>query len=238
VGSYYVFRNPKAYVSFLARLIAKWLFRGSEVICNLSYLVKIWREVFGSSIKVFFIAPGIPEEVFKVSCSMGEYIFTGGYSNRDFSTLISAIYDLPINLVLVTSRHVFREIKEYNQIKVFYDLPIDHFRALLSKSLLVIIPLRGFLPPSGATVVLEAMAMGKAVIATKNAGTVDFIVDGENGFLVEPGDVKTLREKIMFLLNNLNGVQRIGYNARESAKNYHEKLIADKFFEIALKCKE
>jgi hypothetical protein len=94
------------------------LFKGSDVVCNLSYLIKIWREVFGSSIKVFFIPPGIPEGVFKVSCSMEEYIFTGGYSNRDYSTLISAIYDLPINLVLVTSKHIFREIKECNQKKL------------------------------------------------------------------------------------------------------------------------
>jgi glycosyltransferase involved in cell wall biosynthesis len=100
-----------------------------------------------------------------------------------------------------------------------------------------VIPLQDFLPPAGTTVILEAMAMGKAVIATKNAGTVDFIVDGKNGFLMEPGDVITLREKVIFLLNNINEVQRIGYNARESAKSYHEKLVADKFFEMILRVK-
>jgi glycosyltransferase involved in cell wall biosynthesis len=48
---------------------------------------------------------------------------------------------------------------------------------------------------------LEAMAMGKPIVATPIAGIPEAILDGENGLLVEP-DAEKVAEKIDFLLRD------------------------------------
>ncbi len=52
--------------------------------------------------------------------------------------------------------------------------------------------------------VMEAMAMEKAVVATDVGGTSDLVRNGENGFLVPPGDVKSLA----------NGIKRLALDNR------------------------
>ncbi len=51
-------------------------------------------------------------------------------------------------------------------------------------------------------VLIEALAAGKACIATNIKGTRELIHDGESGFLIEPKDIVSLHEKIILLLEN------------------------------------
>ena len=47
------------------------------------------------------------------------------------------------------------------------------------------------------------MSMGRAVIATRSPGLLDYVVDGETGILVDFGDVHAWREAIQYLLSIL-----------------------------------
>ncbi len=69
-------------------------------------------------------------------------------------------------------------------------------REILSKSDILVNPSYGEGLP---TSVLEAGAMGLAVIATDVGGTSEIIDNGKNGFLVHPGNIAELREKIKLL---------------------------------------
>ncbi len=44
--------------------------------------------------------------------------------------------------------------------------------------------------------VVEALAVGTPVIATRTGGVAEVVHDGENGLVVEPGDVDALTEAI------------------------------------------
>jgi glycosyltransferase involved in cell wall biosynthesis len=44
--------------------------------------------------------------------------------------------------------------------------------------------------------VMEAMACGVPVVASRVGGVPDLVRDGETGFLIEPGDVATLAARI------------------------------------------
>lgn len=58
--------------------------------------------------------------------------------------------------------------------------------------------------------VLEAMAMGKAVVATKTGGVPEIVMDGETGLLVEPNNVAALSEAVLRLLTDPEQCSRMG----------------------------
>lgn len=68
---------------------------------------------------------------------------------------------------------------------------------------------------------LEAMAVGKPVIATNVGGIPELIKDHHTGLLVEPNDVDDLAKNITYAIENNNEIMTIASNG--------SKLIHDKF---------
>jgi glycosyltransferase involved in cell wall biosynthesis len=64
-------------------------------------------------------------------------------------------------------------------------------------------------------VALEAMASGTPVIASRVGGLPEVIEDGETGFLVPPGDVAALRQRVEMLLEDRALASRMGALARD-----------------------
>lgn len=56
-------------------------------------------------------------------------------------------------------------------------------------------------------VILEAMALGKPVIASRIAGTPEQVLDGITGLLVEPRNVAQLAEAVFQLIDNANNMR-------------------------------
>jgi len=65
-------------------------------------------------------------------------------------------------------------------------------------------------------VVLEAMAASKPVVATDTGGITEVIRDGENGFLVKPGDIAKMAEKVALLLGSRSLRGQLADNAAKS----------------------
>ena len=68
---------------------------------------------------------------------------------------------------------------------------------LYAESACVVVPLYDAVHACGYAVIAEAMAMGKPVITTRIAGRGDYIIEGETGFYVPPGDAAALRDRIL-----------------------------------------
>jgi len=73
------------------------------------------------------------------------------------------------------------------------------------------------LAPGGVNVALEAMALGKPVIATRVAGLDEVVVDGATGFLIAPGDKVALARRTRQLLRDRLQRQRMGEAGRRRA---------------------
>lgn len=76
-------------------------------------------------------------------------------------------------------------------------------------------------------VILEAMALGKPVVASNVGGIPDVVKDGQNGFLCKAGDSQDLAEKLRVLLNDRNLAADMGRRGREfvQARFSNEKYI-------------
>lgn len=82
--------------------------------------------------------------------------------------------------------------------------------------------------------VMEAMAMGKAVVVSDIGGPRDVIVDGENGILVTPRSPESFAKAISSVLDDDKLCSQLGAHASASVRNYtwdssiaiYEKLYA------------
>jgi hypothetical protein len=104
---------------------------------------------------------------------------------------------------------------------------------LLSKADIMVLP---SVLDAGATVVLEAMACGKAVIAVKWGGPAD-ILDDSCGILIEPRDparlVTDLEQAIVSLANDRNRCARMGRAGRAKVlAEYTWPMKIERFVEI------
>lgn len=79
-------------------------------------------------------------------------------------------------------------------------------------------------------VILEAMALGKPVIASRLAGTPEQVVDGVTGLLVEPRNVVQLSEAICHILNDPNARNDMGRMALERFnKNFASEIALENY---------
>jgi glycosyltransferase involved in cell wall biosynthesis len=72
---------------------------------------------------------------------------------------------------------------------------------------------------SGHLVMLDAMASGKAIVASYRSTISDYITDGQEGILVEPKNKEALRREINKLLDDPQIAKDMGNRAREKANN-------------------
>ena len=69
--------------------------------------------------------------------------------------------------------------------------------------------------------VLEAMALGLPVIVTDTGGVADAVIHGETGYVVEPGDQDSLRDRIGELCGDDEKRKRMGARAQDWVVENH-----------------
>ena len=67
---------------------------------------------------------------------------------------------------------------------------------------------------------IEADAIGRPIITSNSVGCKETLVDGYNGFLIQPKDVDALTEKLDLLLSDKELRIKMGKNARKYAEDY------------------
>ena len=77
--------------------------------------------------------------------------------------------------------------------------------------------------------ILEAMAMGRAIITTDSPGCRETVRDGRNGFLVKPRDSTSLFEAMMRFVREPDLAERMGRASRQLAEEKYDvrKVNAD-----------
>ena len=131
------------------------------------------------------------------SDSVGDdgYIFSGGFSNRDYDLLLSASRDLAAPVVVVAAEHNTIDASLHPQATIHRNLPEAEFEQLLARSKVVAMPLKSQGEACGQSVLLRVLRNGKPLIATRHEAIEAYLGSDYQGF-VAPGDAGAMRERL------------------------------------------
>jgi glycosyltransferase involved in cell wall biosynthesis len=124
----------------------------------------------------------------------GRYVFTGGYSNRDYQTFFGAVSALDDPVIAVAS--ALSDLgKPPPNVDVRLDISWDDFEELIGGCALLVVPLRPGGEASGQNVLLRGIRYVRPVVATRHDSLVEYLGDDYPGF-VPAGDAQALRHAI------------------------------------------
>jgi len=173
--------------------------------------------------KVVFLHFAVDTEYFKPRPEVAEepFIFSPGRDpGRDFKTLFAAVHDTGTRVVLTARPGNIKKLLPLPAGVTNADFSPEEYVEALAKAYLVVIPLdtrSGINTAMGTSSLVEAMAMGKAVIATRTPTTESYIEHGVNGLLVPPQDPQALQDAILTLLREPERRAELGAAARAFA---------------------
>ena len=182
--------------------------------------------------KIALLRWPVDEKFWRPMGSPVDTIASVGREMRDFRTLIEALRGTPIpchiaaggQLALEKADPWMRDISGMEGLPATVTIGgmgFPDLRRLYDRSRFVVIPLFPTDTDNGTTSILEAMAMGKAVICSRVAGQRDVIREGYNGLFVPPGDVRALRDAIEYLWTHPDRAAEMGRNGRKHVEQHH-----------------
>jgi glycosyltransferase involved in cell wall biosynthesis len=86
-------------------------------------------------------------------------------------------------------------------------------------------------------IIPEVMACGKPIIASRIGGIPSAIEDGRDGILVEPGNVKSLVDKVIELIDDKSLADKLSGNARRRAEmDFSQERIVEQYLDVFDTC--
>jgi glycosyltransferase involved in cell wall biosynthesis len=147
-----------------------------------------------------------------------DLVCAAGQLLRDYDCLVDAVRGLPVRLQIAAgSPWIERPLVPARALPpnvTWGKMSRWDLRDLYARAALAVVPILENDYQTGIATILEMMAMGKCVIATRTRGQTDTIVDGVTGVYVPPGDHEALRAAIRRLLDRPEDAARMGEAAR------------------------
>ncbi len=227
-----------------ARLLRRlrWFIQVDGWICVTSCQAGLLRQALGRGAPpVITVSQGVDTLFYDPARSkppqQRPYILSVGAEMRDYPLLLSAVRDIETPVVLKASSTWMSQLRETphavptNVMLLQQRLSYGELRDLYWGAVLVVVPLYDTPQAAGITTILEAMAMGKPVVATRSRGLPDGLVSGGNCVIVEP-DAGELTRAIAALLNDPAQREALAANGRRFVlENYslehHAQQISD-----------
>lgn len=166
--------------------------------------------------------------------------FVGRFAvEKNLFTLLEAFIQVSkhcdkMKLILIGAGPLEKELK-----KLSHDIGINNkiiFTGIRSDVNRLLSALDVFILPSYVegcpTVLIEAMASGKAIIASDIPAIREIVKDGEEALLFDPHNFQQLKNLILTLYNSPELRAKLGENARRKAKEYDINVVFPKILQI------
>lgn len=159
----------------------------------------------------------------------GDYVFSGGWTNRDYDALFRCarrLSDVPFTVVASAQSRITEPVP--SNVTLYEDLDTESFERLLAGSRLAAIPLARDTGSSGQMVLLAAMEHAKPVVVPRIGAVQDYVDEGATGLLYELGDETELERAIATVYADESLAASMGRRARSV---YEQKFTTDATFE-------
>lgn len=165
---------------------------------------------------------------------LGDYVFAGGYADRDYDTVLRVASDLsniPFVIVCAKANRLGAPIPL--NVTVQRDVDARTFHALLAGSRCVVMALKGSGGSAGQMVTLAAMQFGKLVLYADTPAVSQYFVDGSNGISYQPGNQADLKEKLAKYYPDTSTAALVGTVAARrfrtdfSVEQFHARQVSD-----------
>ncbi|MEX0721753.1 MAG: glycosyltransferase family 4 protein [Balneolaceae bacterium] len=197
--------------------------------------------------KIKLIKRGTDQRFWHPKPAKTDMICSVGMEMRDYPTLVEALrpLDIPCHIAVGAARgQIFETVKKlYNIEEIPQNIeigpkPYEELREMYSRCRFAVVSLLPTDSDNGLTAILEAMAMGKAVICTRVEGQVDVIQDGKTGIFVPQGDPAAMRKAIQELWNDPERAEKMGAAARNYVEENHSveqfvEAISSEIYDVA-----
>jgi glycosyltransferase involved in cell wall biosynthesis len=164
--------------------------------------------------------------------ALGDYVFAGGYTNRDYDRLLRCarrLPDVPFTIACSSLNRITESVPPNVQIHV--DLDSRTFHRLLAGARLVVVPLAHDVGASGQMVTLAAMQLGKATVVPDSPSIAQYVEHGVSGILYSRSSGPSLCETIRAVYDEATMLLEVGAAAR---RRYSERFTRASFDDALL----
>lgn len=205
------------------RLLAAGIRRTAAVVCFAeAQRAALLAQTGADPTRVHTLLLGVDERFLraKTPASAGRLVLAVGRDlGRDYGTFLAAIDGLEAEVVLVASPRNLEGLRVPPNVRVLLDVSALELRGLYEAARCVVIPTRreGFsfgADCSGQNVLVDAMAMGRPVVASERSTLRDYVDHGETALVVPAEDAAALRAGIEDLLADPAQADAMGARCR------------------------
>ena len=148
------------------------------------------------------------------------FVLAMGSAHRDYATFLEAVRQSRLPTLVIAASHALKDLEVPSNVAVQVGLTPHQCRVLAKRATVTVVPVLNEETASGQVTVVEAMRMGRPVIATRCMGTEDYLQHGVTGLLVHPRDVQALRAAIELLWSDADLRAKLGENAERFAEQF------------------
>jgi hypothetical protein len=124
------------------------------------------------------------------------FLLSLGSAQRDYRALFAAVAKLGYRTIVVAAPHAVAGLQVPSNVELQSGLSPMACNRLAQQARMIVVPLVDGPTAAGQVTVVETLRMARPLITTRSIGTVDYVSDGKNGFLVAPGNVDALAAAI------------------------------------------
>jgi glycosyltransferase involved in cell wall biosynthesis len=200
-------------------------------ICHSSHQLEFYRDRYPEVAKVaHFIPLGVDTDEFRPEPSPQEdEAICVGYGGRDWKLLVRAYAGLHTATRLVLLGIPGSEHISHPGVVCVPRVSIDEMRRRIRRAKFVVLPLAKVDFCIGQQTFLQSMALGKSVLVPNIPAVLDYIRDGETGFVYDVDSEQDLSMKLQKLLSDSKTAERVGRAARAATESqFSEAIMAEK----------